>query len=81
MFLTNCGTLTAAGSYGFSFGEADHSYLQRIIEHCDAETVWTLHCYTPAGHTGPLEDTGDAQTGREVLEELSYPGTLAYRTT
>lgn len=78
-FLTNCNTLRAVGSYGFSFGEADHPYLRRILERCDGETAWTLYCHTPERDTRPLEETDDARNGRAVLYELRYPGVLTYQ--
>lgn len=65
-FMINCRRLRTVGSFGFSYGEADHAYVGEVIRFCDAATVWTAHCHTPE----------DADTAGEVLRSLGFPGTI-----
>lgn len=73
-FLARCGTLDSIGTYGFSFGEADHPYVKHIIENwCDSRTVWTNYCRSTSGD---VNDSPCAVQFREVLDEFSFQGDI-----
>lgn len=78
-FLERCRTLSRINSYGFSFGEADHPYVQHLIDrYCDPGTVWTNYCYSP---NGDLADSPDAENFHEALDALGFPGTPRLAST
>ncbi|WP_168211917.1 AbiH family protein [Ruania zhangjianzhongii] len=71
-FLRHCRTLRRIDSYGFAFGEADHPYVEHLIDHyCDAATVWTHYCYSPSGD---VSGSDDAENFLEVMDALGFPG-------
>jgi hypothetical protein len=75
--LSNSSTLKTVSSYGFSFGDPDHDYIRAVLSHTDAHTTWINYCHTPNGELP--EDTDIAETCKDILSELDFPGTIQFR--
>lgn len=80
-FLANCTHLERVYSYGFSFGEADHEYVEKITSYCDDKTTWIQHCYRHPGSTTPLAHTADGEAAKAMLKEKSFPGRLQLKSS
>ncbi|WP_152348888.1 AbiH family protein [Brevibacterium sp. CFH 10365] len=77
-FLSKSGTLKNVSSFGFSFGDADHEYVESLILHTDANTKWINYCYNNLDQSP--DRTEGAFVSKNTLKNLGYTGSIGFRS-